>query len=283
MPNYLSTAQGEMGVKKEQLVRDFFYFAAAEIDKINGFFLQKMSEAEDEFEALSACFAEHASETHDDDACFDVSREARVWTGALALVSAGESAALNRAGAFRKSLELIRTYVTLNHLGFRKIFKKMDRRGGTLHQNQWMKERVRAQPFYASQRFARLMTRSDCLQALLEHPVDHTLLGTTFEDKETVSADFTCAVCMDALDKPVVLSCAHRFCESCVIQCHDMCLDDCPVCRSPEVVKVTIPVDDVLTAFMTTYISLPATPRHIALAQHHTSASHISMQLHTVP
>jgi hypothetical protein len=32
-----------------------------------------------------------------------------------------------------------------------------------------------------------------------------------------------------------------------------MCLD-CPVCRSPEVVKVTIPVDEVLAAFMETYL-----------------------------
>ncbi|KAF7660507.1 hypothetical protein LDENG_00281020 [Lucifuga dentata] len=43
--------------------------------------------------------------------------------------------------------------------------------------------------------------------------------------------DLTCPVCCDIFTDPVLLSCSHSFCRSCLKRCWDMGLHECPVCR----------------------------------------------------
>ncbi|KAM7371749.1 hypothetical protein PAMP_008959 [Pampus punctatissimus] len=43
--------------------------------------------------------------------------------------------------------------------------------------------------------------------------------------------DLTCPVCCDIFTDPVLLSCSHSFCRSCVKRCWDTGLRECPVCR----------------------------------------------------
>ncbi|KAK2893745.1 hypothetical protein Q8A73_016229 [Channa argus] len=43
--------------------------------------------------------------------------------------------------------------------------------------------------------------------------------------------DLTCPVCCDIFTDPVLLSCTHSFCRSCLKRCWDTGLRDCPVCR----------------------------------------------------
>ncbi|KAM7387199.1 hypothetical protein PAMA_009693 [Pampus argenteus] len=43
--------------------------------------------------------------------------------------------------------------------------------------------------------------------------------------------DLTCPVCCDIFTDPVLLSCSHSFCKSCVKRCWDTGLRECPVCR----------------------------------------------------
>ncbi|XP_038158472.1 zinc-binding protein A33 isoform X2 [Cyprinodon tularosa] len=43
--------------------------------------------------------------------------------------------------------------------------------------------------------------------------------------------DLTCPVCFDIFRDPVLLSCSHSFCRSCLKQCWDTRVRECPVCR----------------------------------------------------
>lgn len=43
--------------------------------------------------------------------------------------------------------------------------------------------------------------------------------------------DLTCPVCCDIFTDPVLLSCSHSFCKSCLTRCWDRGLRQCPVCR----------------------------------------------------
>ncbi|KAM4717231.1 zinc-binding protein A33 [Anableps anableps] len=43
--------------------------------------------------------------------------------------------------------------------------------------------------------------------------------------------DLTCPVCCDIFRDPVLLSCSHSFCRSCLKQCWDTRTRECPVCR----------------------------------------------------
>ncbi|XP_034046930.1 zinc-binding protein A33 [Thalassophryne amazonica] len=43
--------------------------------------------------------------------------------------------------------------------------------------------------------------------------------------------DLTCPVCCDIFTDPVLLSCSHSFCRSCLQKCWDTGLRECPVCR----------------------------------------------------
>ncbi|XP_035510626.1 nuclear factor 7, brain [Morone saxatilis] len=43
--------------------------------------------------------------------------------------------------------------------------------------------------------------------------------------------DLTCPICCDIFRDPVLLSCSHSFCRSCLKRCWDTGLHECPVCR----------------------------------------------------
>uniref|UniRef100_A0A3B3TMU1 RING-type domain-containing protein n=1 Tax=Poecilia latipinna TaxID=48699 RepID=A0A3B3TMU1_9TELE len=43
--------------------------------------------------------------------------------------------------------------------------------------------------------------------------------------------DLTCPVCCDIFRDPVLLSCSHSFCRSCLKKCWDTRPRECPVCR----------------------------------------------------
>jgi len=75
------------------------------------------------------------------------------------------------------------------------------------------------QPFYRCQRLANLLIQAECVATILT--------GRASKD------DYTCAVCLDILSNPVVLSCAHRFCWHCLAQA-SVHKQACPVCRKEQ-------------------------------------------------
>jgi glycerophosphodiester phosphodiesterase len=120
-----------------------------------------------------------------------------------------------------------------------------------------------AAPFFASAALAKTVTRAELLAVRLAAPE-----ARSWED-------FACPICLEVLRNPVVLSCAHRFCFSCVATAALYAVDrpdvtagtgssntsagpggparglrcDCPVCRKPQVLddgalKVDSALDD---------------------------------------
>lgn len=141
---------------------------------------------------------------------------------------------------FCGSVEALRTFRTLNIMGFRKIFKKLDKKTGLSVQGRWMSLHVRPQPFVESRRFSRLVTRMDCLRsALMGH---------------SQPQDFYCPICTETLDCPIVLSCGHRFCEGCVYRWYETSCE-CPVCRATGAIKENLPQDKVVSQYVQKYIS----------------------------
>ena len=44
--------------------------------------------------------------------------------------------------------------------------------------------------------------------------------------------DYTCSICLEVLNMPVVLSCTHRFCHSCLSKASSsLCNHSCPLCK----------------------------------------------------
>jgi len=74
------------------------------------------------------------------------------------------------------------------------------------------------QPFYNSIKLARITVKTELL-ALKGIP------GETIDEN-----NFTCPICLFVLCNPVVLSCAHRFCWTCLSKTSES-VKSCPVCR----------------------------------------------------
>jgi tRNA A-37 threonylcarbamoyl transferase component Bud32 len=115
-----------------------------------------------------------------------------------------------------RTLELLRYYVVLNYMAIYKITKK---RNKTLVSSKPIDflSILLDQPFYKSIKLARLTVKTE-------------LLAIKFLPGEINEKNFSCPVCLDVLCNPVVLSCTHRFCWSCLSKTAT-CLQACPVCR----------------------------------------------------
>jgi len=112
-------------------------------------------------------------------------------------------------------LDHLRKYVVLNYIAVRKIVKKFDK---NTNNNTPVPPILAKQPFYNSLSLAKLITKTEILVA------KHN--GTDLADS------FLCPVCLEILHAPVVLSCAHIFCWSCLARAAQFtCNNACPVCR----------------------------------------------------
>ena len=61
--------------------------------------------------------------------------------------------------------------------------------------------------------------------------IDHTNPGVKKALELFNKAEMTCPVCLDLLLEPVLTTCGHDFCRSCLDKCLDHNLESCPVCR----------------------------------------------------
>ena len=121
-------------------------------------------------------------------------------------------------------------------------------------------------PFFAASSLARCVTRAELLAASLAPPSARSV------------TDFACPVCLEVLRNPVVLSCAHRFCFSCVATAALYAPDrppqappsapvprglrcDCPVCRKPQLLDDgALRVDPALDDFVREHFAAALAP-----------------------
>jgi hypothetical protein len=115
-----------------------------------------------------------------------------------------------------RTLEIMRYYVVLNYMAIYKIIKKRNKTLKSCAPIDFTKILV-DQPFYKSIKLARLTVKTE-------------LFALKIMPKEISVQNFTCPICLDVLCNPVVLSCTHRFCWSC-LSTTSTTLQACPVCR----------------------------------------------------
>lgn len=134
-----------------------------------------------------------------------------------------------------EGLDHLRKYVVLNYIAVRKIVKKFDKNTSSIT---LVPPILARQPFYNSLSLARLITKTEILVA------KHN--GTNLADS------FLCPVCLEILHAPVVLSCAHIFCWSCLARAAQFtCNNACPVCRKEMPLDPTAyKVDSLLQRFL---------------------------------
>jgi hypothetical protein len=137
---------------------------------------------------------------------------------------------------FCRSLEVLRYYVVLNYMSIYKITKKRNKILKSAKPIEYLSI-LMAQPFYNSLKLARIAVKTELL-ALKVIP------GNLNEQ------DFACPICLDVLCNPVVLSCTHRFCWSCISQTSSR-MHSCPVCRKDQNLDPSnIHIDWILTEFL---------------------------------
>lgn len=134
-----------------------------------------------------------------------------------------------------EGLDHLRKYVVLNYIAVRKIVKKFDK---NTNNNTPVPPILAKQPFYNSLSLAKLITKTEIMVA------KHN--GTNLADS------FLCPVCLEILHAPVVLSCAHIFCWSCLARAAQFtCNNACPVCRKEVPLDPTAyKVDSLLQRFL---------------------------------
>mmetsp|Transcript_32567 Transcript_32567/g.107694 ORF Transcript_32567/g.107694 Transcript_32567/m.107694 type:complete len:592 (-) Transcript_32567:240-2015(-) len=214
------------------------------VHQVNNFYLSKEQELSTRLEALTALLHSPRQwvlshiEAHD-----SVSLPSLV-----PLFEAGVHAAKDKVDALGEFVRLcedidhLRKYSVLNYLAAAKIVKKHDKHSSISLRESVMKF-VGSLPFYQSRLLASSFTHAQCIAS----EIVASAVGSAALD---LSAEYTCGICMDVLNMPVVLSCAHRFCYGCLSRA---CLYDhhCPLCKKDtDLDPSNYHIDPILTKFV---------------------------------
>lgn len=226
---------------------EFFEMVALEARKVSNFYSSRLNEWEAIYDTLSKSSA-------------DIDNVSR----------------LDALRQLCDQCDKLRSFVLLNHLAFIKILKKYDKHVSTFAQSAVgsmpngysflpidevgsasivCMEVIMQHDFYSSPRLANLITQLQVAVATL-HMIPNTQDEKTMESNAPTSPaslddnDFACPICLDVLTLPVVLSCSHRFCFSCLASWSTQS-QKCPVCRlehplHPDSYQVNSTLDDFL-------------------------------------
>lgn len=164
-----------------------------------------------------------------------------------------EDGTLGKYVVLCEDIDRLRKYVVLNYLAVRKILKKYDKKTKQPAVTPMMLF-LQDQPFYNSLTLANIITKAQCLGAQIKQ--------ARGEVAQFPKEDFLCPVCLDVLNNPVVLSCAHRFCWACLagasmFTSHN---SSCPVCRKQQSLDPRdYTVDSLLMSFIRDKVSTTIT------------------------
>lgn len=144
-----------------------------------------------------------------------------------------------------EDIDSLRKFSVLNYLAVTKIVKKHDKLS-KIRLRDAVVPSVELQPFYKSTRLASTFTHAQCIASEI-------VAAATNSSVLAQSEDYQCCICIEVLNMPVVLSCAHRFCYGCLAKA---CFYDhhCPLCKKEtDLDPANYQIDPVLTKFVNSH------------------------------
>ena len=165
-------------------------------------------------------------------------------------VPARQGAALRAFVVLCDEIDQLRKFSVLNHLAVTKILKKHDKnsrirlRGAVLPFVTGKDENAGpGQAFYTSTALATAFTHAQCVAS--------EIVAALTSSSVAKSDDYSCCICLDVLNMPVVLSCAHRFCYACLRAASDHEHASCPLCKKEtDLDPANFHIDPVLSRFV---------------------------------
>ena len=145
----------------------------------------------------------------------------------------------------------------LNSLAVTKISKKHDKHS-TINLSAPILALVQTQAFYTSRQLAATFTHAQCIASEIL---------TAATQMTPPSVDYTCSICLELLNMPVVLSCTHRFCYGCLKEAA-LFNHQCPLCKKEtDLDPANYEIDPVLNRFVASHFSRSgkSSPRHLPL------------------
>jgi len=148
---------------------------------------------------------------------------------------------------FSSDVDLLRAFVMTNAQAIVKICKKHDKNSTVAIRDHYIGVLHRC-TFYSSREFGVLIADIEVLAL--------QLIERLTGNKPSPDV-FQCPVCMHVLNNPLVLSCGHRFCNSCVSAAAYFGQHSCPVCRKECVLNDdNIKIETLLGRFLQNHFEL---------------------------
>ncbi|KAL1528989.1 hypothetical protein AB1Y20_010310 [Prymnesium parvum] len=223
---------------------DFLASMLAHLHQINQFYLAKESELAESLKDLSATLGTPSAwllqplhcELEDDMPLASIVEQLKVGEH----LGQEHKAALQTFIDVCQQVDLLRKFSVINSLAVTKISKKHDK-----HSSLALRETIVAymakQSFYTSTRLASTFTHAQCIAS------DVIAAVTTATPH---SADYSCSICLEVLNMPVVLSCTHRFCYGCLSKA-SFYNHACPLCKKElDLDPSNYDIDPVLNRFV---------------------------------
>lgn len=224
LKQYIQT-EGNNAEQKQQFI-DAVY---SEINKINTFYCNLLQSKHTEF---TQC-AQHIRQCIDNKTPVD-------------------DATMQQLSQYIYTYDRLRSFMSLNQLGFTKVLKKYDKHNTNQPLKPQLMQVLIQQDFYSSNVLADNIVQCNIVTALLSTQYSNKLLQHNISP--VTSIDYQCAICMNLLFEPVVLTCAHTFCQRCIVKTHQQTSQHapcCPTCRRPVYVNATTyAVHELLAAFI---------------------------------
>ena len=154
-------------------------------------------------------------------------------------------AALNDFVKVCEEIDSLRKFSVFNYLAVTKIVKKHDKLS-LLTLQSGVTNYVAQQPFYTSTLLASTFTHAQCIAS-------EVIASATDSSVTMQSSEYTCSICLEVLNMPVVLSCAHRFCYGC-LSTASFYDHHCPLCKKEtDLDPANYHIDPILTRFVKTH------------------------------
>ena len=147
---------------------------------------------------------------------------------------------IQQLGQYVHTYDRLRSYVSLNQLGFSKVLKKFDKYNYECPLKSTVMNQLIPYELYSTNELANKMVQCNMIIALLSAKAQYSVLLQSNHISILSSHDYNCAVCMNILYEPVVLTCAHTFCHRCINKSHQQSVQPCcPTCRRPVYINDT--------------------------------------------